>query len=141
MFFCLSQKVSTAVEKNDKSSKSLKKSKSFPSSPSDDVFSITFFWVSNLKPLLKSCFFSPRTRSLHFHLAAGSKNHNFIIKLFTIPKVDILSIKIEKLTKRHLNKFLKMVRWRFCQFLYFGILFLWVKMWKATFWTKIGFLT
>ena len=125
--FCLSQKVSTAVEKNDKSSKSLKKSKSFLRSPrSDDVFSITFFWVSNLKPLLKSCFFSPRTRSLHFHLAAGSKNHNFIIKPFTIPKVDILSIKIEKLTKRHLNKFLKMVRWRFCQFLYFGILFLWV---------------
>ena len=139
MFFCLSQKVSTAVEKNDKSSKSLKKSKSFLSSPSDDVFSITFFWVSNLKPLLKSCFFSPRTRSLHFHLAAGSKNHNFIIKLFTIPKVDILSIKIEKLTKRHLNKFLKMVRWRFCQFLYFGILFYGSKCGKLLFGQKLDF--
>ena len=140
MFFCLSQKVSTAVEKNDKSSKSLKKSKSFLSSPSDDVFSITFFWVSNLKPLLKSCFFSPRTRSLHFHLAAGSKNHNFIIKPFTIPKVDILSIKIEKLTKRHLNKFLKMVRWRFCQFLYFGILFYGSKCGKLLFGQKLDFL-
>ena len=139
MFFCLSQKVSTAVEKNDKSSKSLKKSKSFLSSPSDDVFSITFFWVSNLKPLLKSCFFSPRTRSLHFHLAAGSKNHNFIIKPFTIPKVDILSIKIEKLTKRHLNKFLKMVRWRFCQFLYFGILFYGSKCGKLLFGQKLDF--
>ena len=139
MFFCLSQKVSTAVEKNDKSSKSLKKSKSFLSSPSDDVFSITFFWVSNLKPLLKSCFFSPRTRSLHFHLAAGSKNHNFIIKPFTIPKVQILSIKIEKLTKRHLNKFLKMVRWRFCQFLYFGILFYGSKCGKLLFGQKLDF--
>ena len=139
MFFCLSQKVSTTVEKNDKSSKSLKKSKSFLSSPSDDVFSITFFWVSNLKPLLKSCFFSPRTRSLHFHLAAGSKNHNFIIKPFTIPKVDILSIKIEKLTKHHLNKFLKMVRWRFCQFLYFGILFYGSKCGKLLFGQKLDF--
>ena len=92
-----------------------------------------------LEALLKSCFFSPRTRSLHFHLAAGSKNHNFIIKPFTIPKVQILSIKIEKLTKRHLNKFLKMVRWRFCQFLYFGILFYGSKCGKLLFGQKLDF--
>ena len=141
VFLPLSKGVDCCREKRQIFQELKKSSFSFAqfASPSDDVFSITFFWVSNLKPLLKSCFFSPRTRSLHFHLAAGSKNHNFIIKPFTIPKVDILSIKIEKLTKRHLNKFLKMVRWRFCQFLYFGILFYGSKCGKLLFGQKLDF--